>query len=90
MAGGVERFVGGSVASTIVKLVVISIAVGLVLAWANVTPWGLIENVRAALERLFAHGFGMIRDLVGYFLVGAVIVIPIWIVLRLLQSSRGR
>jgi Family of unknown function (DUF6460) len=90
MAGGVERFVGGSVASTIVKLVVISIAVGLVLAWLDLTPWTLLENIRRSLEHLFSRGFGMIRDLMSYFLVGAVIVIPVWIVLRLLQSSRGR
>jgi hypothetical protein len=29
----------------------------------------------------------MIRDLFGYFLLGAVIVIPVWIVLRLLKSA---
>jgi len=89
MAGGVERFMGGSVLGTILKLVVISIAVGLVLAWLNLTPWELLENIRRSLEHLFSRGFGMVRDLFGYFLLGAVIVIPIWIVLRLLQSSRG-
>jgi uncharacterized membrane protein YqjE len=89
MAGGVERFMGGSVTSTIIKLVVISVAVGLVLAWLNLTPWELLENIRRSLEHLFARGFGMVRDLFGYFLLGAVIVIPVWIILRLLQSGRG-
>jgi Family of unknown function (DUF6460) len=84
---GLERFVGGSVLGTIIKLVVISIAVGLVLAWLNLTPWELLDNLRHSLERLFSRGFGMVRDLIGYFLLGAVIVIPIWIVLRLLKSA---
>ncbi|CAM5772178.1 hypothetical protein LMIY3S_03757 [Labrys miyagiensis] len=89
MAGGVERFMGGSVVGTIIKLVVISIALGLVLAWLNLTPWELIENVRRSLEHLFARGFRMVGDLFSYFLLGAVIVVPVWIVLRLLQAGRG-
>jgi uncharacterized membrane protein YqjE len=87
MAGGMERFVGGSLLGTIIKLVVVSVAVGLVLAWLDLTPWELLENLRRSLEHLFARGFGMIRDLFGYFLLGAVIVIPVWIVLRLLKSA---
>ena len=89
MAGGVERFVGGSLAGTIIKLVVISVAVGLVLAWPDLTPWQLLENLRRSLEHLFARGFGMVRDLFGYFLLGAVIVIPVWLVLRLLAAGKG-
>lgn len=84
---GLERFMGGSVLGTVLKLVVISIAVGLVLAWLNLTPWELLENLRRSLEHLFSRGFGMVRDLIGYFLLGAVIVIPVWIVLRLLKSA---
>jgi hypothetical protein len=87
MAGGMERFVGGSLLGTIIKLVVVSVAVGLVLAWLDLTPWELLENLRRSVEHLFARGFGMIRDLFGYFLLGAVIVIPVWIVLRLLKSA---
>jgi hypothetical protein len=84
---GLERFVGGSIVGTLVKLIVISIAVGLVLAWLNLTPWELIENLRRSLEHLFSRGFGMVRDLFSYFLVGAVIVVPVWIVIRLLKSA---
>ncbi|WP_448953893.1 DUF6460 domain-containing protein [Labrys neptuniae] len=84
---GLEKFMGGSVMGTIIKLVVISIAVGLVLAWLDLTPWELLARLRRFLERLSAQGFGMIRDLFSYFLLGAVIVVPIWLVLRLLKSS---
>ncbi|MDT3381091.1 DUF6460 domain-containing protein [Labrys portucalensis] len=84
---GLEKFMGGSVMGTIIKLVVVSVAVGLVLAWLDLTPWELLARLRHFLERLSAQGFGMIKDLFGYFLLGAVIVVPIWLVLRLLKSA---
>ena len=82
-----ERFMGGSVLGTLVKLAVISIAVGLVLAWLNLTPWDVLDNLRHSIGHLFSRGFSMAHDLLGYLLVGAVIVIPIWIVLRLVKSA---
>ena len=86
-----ERFMGGSILGTLVRLVIISIAVGLVLAWLNLTPWDVIANLRHSLEHLLARGSSIVHDLVSYFLVGAIIVIPVWIVIRLLRSgSSGR
>ena len=82
-----ERFMGGSVLGTLLKLVVISIAVGLVLAWLNLTPWDVIANLRHSLEHLLARSTSIVHDLVSYFLVGAVIVVPVWIVIRLLKSA---
>jgi hypothetical protein len=83
---GLERFLGGSILGVIVKLIALSIAVGVVLAWLDLTPWALLSSVRRFVERLFAHGFDAIRDLLGYFLLGAVIVVPIFILIRLAKS----
>jgi Family of unknown function (DUF6460) len=82
-----ERFMGGSVLGTLLKLAVISIAVGLVLAWLNLTPWDVLDNLKRSFDHLFSRSFSILHDLFGYLLVGAVIVIPIWIVLRLVKSA---
>jgi Na+/H+-dicarboxylate symporter len=82
-----ERFMGGSIVGTLLKLIVISIAVGLVLAWLNLTPWDVIDNLRRSLDHLLARSTSIVHDLVSYVLVGAVIVIPVWIVIRLLKSA---
>jgi hypothetical protein len=81
-----ERFLGGSLLGVLVRLVLISVAVGVVLAWLDLTPWAVIASVRRFFERLFAHGFDAIRDLFSYFLLGAVIVIPLFLIIRLVKS----
>ena len=83
---GMERFLGGSVLGVIVRLIALSIAVGVVLAWLDITPWALVESFRRFVQRIFAHGFDAVRDLIGYFLLGAVIVVPLWIIVRLIKS----
>ncbi|MEA3028515.1 MAG: hypothetical protein QOF91_3800, partial [Alphaproteobacteria bacterium] len=35
-------------------------------------------------------GFDAVRWLWQYFLLGAVLVIPIWLILRLVRAPRGR
>jgi hypothetical protein len=85
--GGLERFLGGSLLGVLVKLIAVSVAVGAVLAWLNLTPWALIANLRRFAERVVAHGFAAIDDLLGYFLLGAMIVVPVWLVIRLVKSA---
>jgi hypothetical protein len=45
--------------------------------------------VVAFFERLWNMGFEALGRLGGYFLLGAVVVIPVWVVLRLLNMGRG-
>lgn len=85
--GALERFLGGSLLGVIVKLAAISIAVGVLLAWLDLTPWALVSSLRRLAERLFAQGFDVLHDLVGYLLLGAVVVVPIWLVIRLVKST---
>ena len=82
-----ERFLGGSVLGVLVKLIAVSIAVGVVMAWLNISPWDLVESLRRFFERLLSHGFEAVRDLFAYFLLGAVVVVPIWLVIRLMKST---
>ena len=84
---GLERFLGGSVFGVLIKLIALSVAVGVVLAWLDLTPWALIDSFRRFIERILAHGFDAVRDLLGYFLLGAGVVVPIWLIIRLLKSA---
>jgi len=89
MMMSLERFMGGSVIGVVIRLIVISIAVGVVLSWLNLTPWDLIQNLRESLVRLYERSSVIFRELFGYFAIGAVVVIPIWLVLRLTKSLPG-
>lgn len=66
---------------TVIKLLVLSLVAGVVMRWLNVTPWSLVENFGDTVERLFAWGRRFVGWAVDYVLVGAVIVVPLWLIL---------
>jgi Na+/H+-dicarboxylate symporter len=74
---------GGNPAAVIIRLVVISIVVGIVLSALNIRPDEILEFIRRLMQRLSDLGFGFVETIFRYFLVGAVVVIPIWLIARL-------
>jgi hypothetical protein len=84
-----ETFFGGNPLAVILKLVIICIITGIVLAAMGVDPADLLRAIPDVLRAISEFGFGWIETAFRYFLLGAVIVIPIWIVLRLLKIVGG-
>ena len=78
-----NRFLGGSPGSVLVKLVFLSLLVGAFLAFFDVTPLDLVRGVVDWLGGLFDLSFDTVRRIGGWVLAGAVIVIPIWLLTRL-------
>ena len=86
----VSRFLGGSPLTVAFRLVLLSILVGVVLAAIGFDPWNIIESIRLLFQRLWNLGFDAVNWLWRYFLLGAVIVIPIWLLSRLFGTPRAR
>lgn len=83
--------------ATLVKLLVASLVVGVVLASLDLRPPELLDRLvdgGRRLGRLLAtlveRLFDSAGDIVGYVLLGAVVVIPIWLASLLLQALRRR
>jgi hypothetical protein len=85
-----SRFLGGSPLSVAFRLVLLSILVGVVLAAIGFDPWNIIYSIRLLFQRLYEFGFDAINWVWRYFLLGAVVVIPIWLITRLANSSPPR
>ena len=85
----VQRFFGGPPLAVIGRLVLLSILVGVILAAVGLDPWNIIESVRDLVVHIWNMGFDAVRWLWRYFLLGAVIVVPIWILVRLAKVPRG-
>ena len=85
----VQRFFGGPPLAVVGRLILLSILVGVILAAIGLDPWNLIESVRLLIERVWNMGFDAVRWLWRYFLLGAVIVVPIWLLVRLAKAPRG-
>jgi hypothetical protein len=86
----VNRFFGGSPLSVIFRLVLLSILIGFVLHAFGFNPFNIIESIRSLIEALWNMGFDAIHWLWRYFLLGAIIVIPIWLIVRVVNAPRGR
>jgi hypothetical protein len=80
-----ERFLGGSPGAVATKLLFVSLVVGALLAWLDIHPGDIFRGVDDFVHRIYALGFGAVRELFDYVLAGAAIVAPIWIILRLLH-----
>ena len=86
----VNRWLGGSPLGVLARLVLVCILVGVILSALGFDPWNIIQSIRALFQRLWDMGFDAVRWLWRYFLLGAVIVIPLWIIMRLVNAPRGR
>ena len=84
----INRFFGGSPAAVLVRLIAISFVLGVVLSALGVSPYDIVNGLRDLVWRLYSLGFQSIDWIVRYFLLGAVIVFPIWLVSRLLKLGR--
>jgi hypothetical protein len=85
-----SRFLGGSPLAVLGKLVMLSILIGFVLHAFGLNPFNIIESIQHLIQSIWNLGFDAVRWLWRYFLLGAVIVIPIWFIVRLVNAPKGR
>ncbi|MBD9388031.1 hypothetical protein HGO37_20695 [Rhizobium sp. CG4] len=88
MAGDVNRFLGDSPARTVLKLVVVSLIVGFLMAIFGVDPWDLVYSIRNFILDIWHSGFAALGKIGDYLILGATIVIPIFIILRIFNYRR--
>ena len=85
-----QRFFGGPPLAVLLRLVFVSLVVGALLVWLDVDPMDLVRGVVRAFDRLWAMGFEAFGQVGRYILAGAVIVVPVWFVMRLLTMRGAR
>jgi hypothetical protein len=86
--GTVNRFFGGSPLSVLVRLILLSILVGVILSAIGLDPFDIWRSIERLFRSIWNMGWDAIDWAWRYFLLGAVIVVPIWILVRL--AKRGR
>jgi Family of unknown function (DUF6460) len=88
----VARIFGGPPLAVIARLILMSILVGVVLHAIGLDPWNIYDSVRRFVLSIWDMGFDALRWVWRYFLLGAVLVVPIWLILRVARAphERGR
>jgi hypothetical protein len=87
---GVTRFFGGSPARVLAQLVLLSLVVGVVLSALGVSPFDIVNGLTRLVRRIYDTGFESVAWIWRYFLLGAVIVFPVWLIMRVMRLGRRR
>lgn len=88
MTNALGRFVGGSPAMVAVRLIVVSFVVGIVLEIFGLDPATLFADALRSARQIVEFGLSDIRQVGRVLVTGAMVVVPVWLVLRLLDFSR--
>jgi hypothetical protein len=86
----VTKIIGGSPLAVLGRLILVSILVGVILSALGLDPFDIVRSIERLIRSIWNMGFDAVRYVWRYFLLGAVIVIPIWIIIRLINAPRGR
>ncbi len=87
-----RRLFGGSISRTVIQLVIASIFVGAIFSFIGLGAFefweGIFRWVRDIIATIGDSLGEVVVNLITYFLIGAAIVIPIWLIARILTSRR--
>ncbi len=76
----------------VIRLVAISVVVGIVLALLNIDPATVWSDFFGTFTRAWVKTWHALSDAMDwafeYFILGAILVVPVFIVLRILKSLR--
>jgi hypothetical protein len=88
MTGRVTQFLGDTPLRTFVKLAVISLIVGVIMASLNFTPVDVWLAVRDFARWLYDLGYEAFGRIGIYFIYGAMVVVPVFFLMRLLAVGK--
>ena len=75
---------------TIVKLVVVSLVVGMLISFFEIDPRNLLAGLGETARELFEIAAKALEWSIQYILIGAVVVVPIWALLALARVARRK
>jgi hypothetical protein len=88
VSGTISRFLGDSPLRVLLKLAVLSFIVGFVMTSFGWSPLDVWYALREAVLDVWRLGFSAIDRFLGYFLLGAAIVVPAFLIIRLVSFRR--
>ena len=75
---------------TVVRLLVASLIVGALMAWLDITPDQVVHWISETAGSFAQTAMANLNSAIKYVLLGAVIVVPIWLVATLWKTLGRR
>jgi hypothetical protein len=85
-----DRIFGGPILPTLLKLAGLSLLVGLVFAAFGIDPMDLWRNFGSTIRETWALALDAVNWSWQYAALGAIVVLPLWIIYRLLLALTGK
>ena len=85
-----NTFFGGHPLSVTLRLMLISIVVGIVLKALGIDLRNFFDRLNQLLRNIYDLGFGAFEWLLEYLILGALVVVPIWLIGRISSATRKR
>ena len=85
MSDKVTQFLGDTPGRTAVKLLVISLMVGIIMSATGFTPIDVWHAFTRFIERIYELGFEAFGRFGEYLVYGALVVVPVFLVMRFLK-----
>ena len=79
-----------NVLGTIIKIVLASLILGFILRFFEIDPKDLLLNFSDTIKSAFSWAGEFVAGSIEYVLVGAVIVVPIWLIVFFVGKLRGK
>lgn len=76
--------------STIVKLAILSLLVGFALVFFGIEPADLVKSLGSTVVDIYKLVLDFMRASMKYVLIGAVVVVPIWLVFYLIGLAKKK
>lgn len=91
---GIQAFAGNvmpkNLVSTVVKLLVACLVVGFVLSYLDLSPEDALKSLGIAAVDVFELGASVFEWGLSYILIGAVIVVPVWLIAMAWKIVRNK
>ncbi|MGB8818251.1 MAG: DUF6460 domain-containing protein [Rhizobiaceae bacterium] len=89
MAERMNSFLGDTPFRIFLKLAIVSLIVGVVMRSFGWTAMDVVRGIRTFIMRIWNMGFSAIEQFADYLILGAAVVIPAFIILRLFAMRRN-
>ncbi|WP_317993570.1 DUF6460 domain-containing protein [Bartonella gliris] len=90
MSNSFHSFLGGTSKHVFVKLLVLSLLVGIVLKLLGWTSPNLVRTIMEFFKSVWKTGFITFTNFFHMTIMGAIIVVPIFLFLRILRKLRKK
>jgi hypothetical protein len=85
-----NAFLGGSLPTVAVRLLVVSFVVGLFLTMFGFDPESIYLHAAQMIRHIVEFGLTDLHQIGRILLTGVMVVAPIWLILRLMDMRRAR